>query len=122
MKTFSFLEKKCRRINGKGSARTCLFIITTSNYTTFFRSRHFKIKPIYIIPAFLIGKFTSDTIAIHAGKYASENTQSIIDNALSWHSIAGIVLFLLLIFCLLFINWRTLIQTKKLVLNFKILK
>lgn len=27
-----------------------------------------KIKPIYIIPAFLIGKFTSDPIAIHLGK------------------------------------------------------
>lgn len=81
-----------------------------------------KIKPIYIIPAFLIGKFTSDSIALHLGKYASENTQSIIDNLFSWQSIVSFSLGLIMIFGLFFINWRTLIQTKKLELNFKILK
>ena len=81
-----------------------------------------KLKARYIIPWFLIGKFTSDTIALHAGKYASENTQSIIENALSWKSITSFVLGLLLLFCLFFIDWRTLIQEKKLVFNFKILK
>jgi hypothetical protein len=29
---------------------------------------------------FLVGKFTSDSIALHLGKFASENQQSIIDN------------------------------------------
>ena len=81
-----------------------------------------KLNAIYIIPMFLIGKFTSDTIALHAGKYVSENTQKIIDNAFSWQSIASLLFGLLLIFCLLFIDWRTLIQKKKLVFNFKILK
>ena len=81
-----------------------------------------NLKPIYIIPAFLIGKFTSDAIALHAGKYASENAQSIIDNALSWQSIASLLLGSLLIFCLLFVDWRTLIQKGKLVFNFRILK
>lgn len=45
-----------------------------------------KIKPIYIIPAFLIGKFTSDSIALHVGKYASENFQKIVDQTFSWQS------------------------------------
>ena len=79
-----------------------------------------KLKARYIIPAFIIGKFTSDTIALHLGKYASENTQSIIENAFSWKSIASLVLGLGMLFCLFFINWRTLIQTKKLEFNFKI--
>lgn len=81
-----------------------------------------KIKARYIIPWFLIGKFTSDTIALQVGKYASENTGSIIENALSWKSIASLFLGLLLLFCLFFINWRTLIQKKKLVFSFKIWK
>ncbi|MGV8946843.1 MAG: hypothetical protein ACOH1N_10480 [Lutibacter sp.] len=81
-----------------------------------------KLKPIYIIPAFLIGKFTSDSIALHAGNYASENIQKLIDEALSWESIASFVLSLFLLFCLLFIDWRFLIQKKKLVFNFKIWK
>ena len=81
-----------------------------------------KIKAKYIIPAFLIGKFTSDSIAVHVGKFAADNTESIIDSAFSWQSIAGLLLGLAMLFCLFFINWRVLIQTKKLELNFKILK
>lgn len=81
-----------------------------------------KIPAIYVIPGFLIGKFTSDAIALHAGKYASENTQNIIDNLLSWQSIASLLFGFLLIFGLLFIDWRTLIQTKKFVMNYKIFK
>ena len=81
-----------------------------------------RLKPIYIIPAFIIGKFTSDTFALLLGKYASENIESLIDNSFSWQSIASLVLSLVLLFCLFFINWRKLIQTKKLEINFRIWK
>ncbi|WP_034920862.1 hypothetical protein [Gillisia sp. CAL575] len=81
-----------------------------------------KLKPIYIIPAFIIGKFTSDTIALHLGKYASENIESLIENIFSWQSIASLVLSIVFLFCLFFIDWRNLIQTKKLVINYKIWK
>ena len=81
-----------------------------------------KLNPIYIIPAFIIGKFTSDTIAIFAGSYAVANAQNILDNALSWQSIFSLILGLFLLFCLFFIDWRTLILHRKLVFNFKILK
>ena len=80
-----------------------------------------KIKPIYIIIPFLIGKFTSDSIALHIGKFAVENQQDIIDNMFSWQSIATFILGFFMLFCLFFINWRALIQTKKLVFDFKIL-
>ena len=81
-----------------------------------------KIKPLYIIPAFFVGKFTSDAITVHIGKYASENAESMIEGALSWKSIASLVVGLILISALLFIDWRTLIQKKKFQLKFKIWK
>lgn len=81
-----------------------------------------KIKAVYIIPAFFIGKFISDAIAVHAGKYALENTQDLMKGALSWKSITSLVVGLLLLCALLFIDWRTLIQKKKFQLNFKIWK
>ncbi len=81
-----------------------------------------KLDAKYIIPWFLLGKFVSDSVLLHAGKFASENTQSIIDNALSWESIASLFLSLLMLFGLFFINWRALIQKKQFVLNFKIWK
>ena len=79
-----------------------------------------RIKPLYIIPAFFIGKFTSDAITVHLGKYAAENVTNILESALSLKSIASLVVGLLLISAVLFIDWRTLIQQKKFTLNFRV--
>ena len=81
-----------------------------------------RITPLHIIPAFFIGKFTSDSIARSMGKFASENIGSIKSHLLSWQSIAGFSGSFLLLFALLFIDWRTLIQKKKLTLKFGIFK
>jgi membrane protein DedA with SNARE-associated domain len=81
-----------------------------------------KIKPLYIIPAFFVGKFTSDTIALSMGKYASENIDKLKEDLLSWQSICGLTGSLLMLAALLFIDWRSLIQKKKLTLKFKIFK
>lgn len=81
-----------------------------------------RLKPVYIIPAFFIGKFTSDSIALHLGNYAFYNAENIWMDALSWKSIVSFAVCLLLLFALLFIDWRSLIQKKKLVLKFSIWK
>lgn len=118
-----FLGKKMNENKWKGIMVVLVYSLLPIPTTPLFLGAGIsKIKPIYIIPAFLVGKFTSDAIALHVGKYASENVQVIFDNLLSWQSIASFSLGLLMIFGLFFINWRTLIQTRKLELNFKILK
>ncbi len=81
-----------------------------------------NMKPIFIIPAFFVGKFTSDTFAVYLGKYATENTESLLHGAISWQSISALILAFILLCGLLFIDWRTLIQKKKFMLNFKIWK
>lgn len=81
-----------------------------------------RIGPLYIIPAFFVGKFTSDTVALSMGKFASENINSLEDNIISWQSISGLILSLLLLCALLFIDWRTLIQQKKFLFDFRIFK
>jgi len=79
-----------------------------------------RMKAIYIIPPFLVGKFTSDSILLHLGEYVSQNTESIFENLYSWESIFSLFLGFLMIFCLFFINWRKLVKTKKLELDFRI--
>jgi membrane protein YqaA with SNARE-associated domain len=81
-----------------------------------------KTRALYIIPAFFIGKFTSDTITVHLGKYASEHAKTIVEGALSWKSITSLVVGLLLLCALLFVDWRSLIQKQKFQLKFKIWK
>jgi uncharacterized membrane protein YdjX (TVP38/TMEM64 family) len=79
-----------------------------------------RMKPYYIIPAFFVGKLISDTIAVFMGKYAAENTQQLLKGMVNWKSIVGLILGLMLIFALLFIDWRSLLQHKKFKLRFKI--
>lgn len=81
-----------------------------------------RLKPIQIIPAFFVGKFTSDAIAVHLGKFASQNFHGMFDAALSWKSIASLVLGLLLMCSLLFIDWMALLERKEFRLDFKIWK
>lgn len=79
-----------------------------------------KMKPLYILPAFFVGKFISDSIAVLLGKFAAENTQQLFNGMLSWKSIAGLIVGFLFIFFLVFIDWRSLIQEKKLRLKFNV--
>jgi len=79
-----------------------------------------KVKPRYIIPAFFVGKFTSDAITVHLGKYAAENVTSLMESAFSLKSVASMVFGLLLVCAVVFIDWRSLIQRKKLKINFKV--
>jgi len=79
-----------------------------------------KVKPRFIIPAFFVGKFTSDAITVHLGKYAAENVTSLMESAFSLKSVASMVFGLLLVCAVVFIDWRSLIQQKKLKINFKV--
>ena len=81
-----------------------------------------RIKPLYIIPAFFVGKLTSDTAALMMGRYASQNISRLRSSLLSWQSILGLAASLLLLSGLLFIDWRSLIQRRKFVLKFNIFK
>ncbi len=81
-----------------------------------------QMKPYYIIPAFCVGKFTSDMVAVLLGKYAAENTEMVVHGMINWQSIVGFSIGLLLICSLLFIDWRTLLQKRKFSLRFNIWK
>lgn len=81
-----------------------------------------KIKPWFIIAPFIIGKVISDAIALFTGKFAAENAAQIAHGMISWKSITGVVLALILLFALLFIDWRTLLMKKKITFEFNIWK
>ncbi|MEP7267486.1 MAG: hypothetical protein ABI844_07635 [Saprospiraceae bacterium] len=79
-----------------------------------------RMKAYFIIPAFTIGKLISDSIAVNIGKYASENSKSILMGILSWKSILAVLLALMLLAGLIFIDWRSLLKEKKFSLRFNI--
>jgi len=81
-----------------------------------------NMKPRLIIPAFFVGKFISDSIAVFMGKYAAENSVGLLEGVFSWKSLLGLIFGLTLIFGLLFIDWRSWLKEKKFRLNYKIWK
>jgi len=118
-----FLGQKMKEKKWKGQLAIVVYSLLPLPTTPLFVAGGIaRIEPRYIIPAFFIGKFISDTIAVSMGKYASENIDSITEGAHSWRTIAGLCASLFLLLALLFIDWRTLIQKKKFVLTFKIFK
>ena len=118
-----FLGKKMKEKGWRGQAVIIAYSLLPLPTTPLFVAGGMaKINALYIIPAFFVGKFTSDAITVHLGKYASEHVSDMIEGALSWKSIASFAVGLLLLCALLFIDWRSLIQQKKFQLNFKIWK
>ena len=81
-----------------------------------------KIKTIYIMPAFFIGKFISDAMMVFAGNYVATSLSGDNKGFLSWKNVTGTAVSLVIIFLFLFIDWRRLLQKKKFRFSFNIWK
>ena len=81
-----------------------------------------RVPTVLIMPAFIVGKFSSDLIAVLMGEYAARNSTAILEGMVSWKSITGMAVGLLLLFALLFVDWRSLLIKRKLALKFHIWK
>jgi membrane protein DedA with SNARE-associated domain len=122
-KDIRFLGEKIKT----GGLKAQLFILfytllPVSSTPLFIAAGIAKVKPYYLIPAFITGKFISDGMAVFMGDYAVANSENILNGIISLESVIALLFFLLLIFCLLFIDWRSLIQRNKLRFRFNIWK
>ena len=79
-----------------------------------------RVDPLPILPAFLIGKFISDGIMAFSGKEAIRNFGDIIRGQRSPTSMIFAGLGVLLIGSVLFIDWRALLQQKRMKFRFDI--
>ncbi len=78
-----------------------------------------RVKPMRILPPFFCGKLLSDAVMIFTGRYAVGNLQ---EGVFSVKGIVFILLGLVIVGAFLFIDWRTLLQKKKLTFHFRIWK
>ncbi len=81
-----------------------------------------KIKPSGVIPAFFVGKFLSDMVMVLSGDYVVNNIENITTMLFSWKGMFSLLLSVLLVCIFLFIDWRQLLQQKKLRIRFNIWK
>ncbi|HVM90086.1 MAG TPA: hypothetical protein VMT76_18000 [Puia sp.] len=118
-----FLGEKIKSSGMKAQLFILIYtLLPVSSTPLFIAGGIARMKPYYLVPSFLVGKFVSDTLAVHMGDYAVENTNSLLAGIISWQSVVPMLLFLVLLFCLLFIDWHTLIQTNRFRLKFNVWK
>jgi uncharacterized membrane protein YdjX (TVP38/TMEM64 family) len=118
-----FLGKKMKQDGWKAQAVILAYSLLPLPTTPLFVAAGIaKVPPVFIIPAFFIGKLTSDMIALSMGKYAAENLHSILDSLTSFKSIAGLILSLVLLVAIFLVDWRKLLQEHKFGFKYKVLK
>lgn len=80
------------------------------------------IRPLHIMPAFFVGKFTSDAAMVVTGDYVAANISSIAKGLFNWQTVVGTVLGLIIISMFFFIDWQKLLLQRKFKLSFHIWK
>lgn len=118
-----YIGSRLNENNWKVQAFVLLYTVLPLPSTPLFTAAGIsRINTLAIIPAFLVGKFIIDTIMVHAGNYIVSNTTEIAAGLVSWQNIVGTIAGMLVVLLFLFIDWRRLLQEKKLTLNFNIWK
>lgn len=79
-----------------------------------------RINPLPILPAFLIGKFASDALMIVGGEHASADIKQLLRGEKSPKSLAAAAVSLLVIMAVMFVDWRALLEHKKLRFRFDV--
>jgi membrane protein YqaA with SNARE-associated domain len=81
-----------------------------------------RVKRWYILPPFFVGRLITDSVMVYTGKYAADNFSAWLHSQMSWQSVLIIIAGLLVIGAFLFIDWRSLLEKRKLRLHFKVLR
>jgi membrane protein YqaA with SNARE-associated domain len=81
-----------------------------------------RVNPLPILPAFLIGKFLSDAAMVFASRGAIRSFKDILKGQSSPKSLIFSILGLLLIAATLFIDWRDMLERRRLRFRFNILR
>jgi len=81
-----------------------------------------RIRPWHILVPFFLGRLITDGVLVFSGKYASGNLSGLLHGEANWKTVITLIAGLLVIAAFLFLDWRQLLERKKLRFRFKILK
>jgi hypothetical protein len=81
-----------------------------------------RVQPWHVLPPFFLGRLITDGVLVFSGKYASANLSELLHGQANWKTLLTLVAGLVVICGFLFIDWRSLLEHKKLRFRFKILR
>jgi hypothetical protein len=81
-----------------------------------------RVRRWHIFVPFFLGRLITDGVLVLSGKYASGNLTDLVHGQANWKTVITLVAGLLVIGAFLFVDWRQLVQHKKLRFRFKIFR
>lgn len=81
-----------------------------------------RVHPMRVLPAFMVGKFISDAIAVFMGNYVVRNSRDVLSWDASPKTMITLVVYVLLLLALLFVDWRSSLMEKRLRVKFNVWK
>ena len=81
-----------------------------------------RVRPWHVLPPFFVGRLITDGVLVFSGKYASANLSDLLHGEANWKTALTLAAGLIVIALFLFVDWRQLLQHKKLRFRFKVLK
>src|SRR4051812_13449116 len=81
-----------------------------------------RTQPWHILAPFFLGRLITDGVLVFSGKYASANLSDLLHGEANWKTIITLAVGLIVISAFLFIDWRQLLEHRKLRFRFKILR
>jgi len=100
-----------------------LYTLTPLSTTALFTAAGIaRVNPWHILPPFFCGRLITDGVMVYTGKYAAGNASDWLHGQLTWKSLLIVIAGLLVIGVFLFVDWRSLLEKRRLRLHFKILR
>jgi membrane protein YqaA with SNARE-associated domain len=119
-----YIGRKIGKAKWSASVFVFLYTLTPLSTTALFtavamaRTR----RPFHILVPFFFGRLITDGLLVFGGKYASTNLTDLLHGEANWKTMVTLIAGLIIISAFLFVDWRQLLEHKKLRFRFKILK
>ena len=118
-----YIGRKLGQARWPSAVFVFLYTLTPLSTTALFTAvAAARIAPWHILPAFFFGRLITDGVLVFSGKYASANLSDLLHGEANWKTLLALIAGLIVISAFLFVDWRQLLERKKLRFRFRILK
>ncbi|MEY2490016.1 MAG: hypothetical protein QOC70_1958 [Verrucomicrobiota bacterium] len=118
-----YIGSKLGRAKWSGAIFVFLYTLTPLSTTALFTAVAMaRINPWHILPPFFLGRLITDGVLVFSGKYATANISELLHGQASWKTLITLIAGLIVIGAFLFVDWRSLLEKRRIRFQFKILK
>jgi hypothetical protein len=118
-----YIGSKLCRVKWSAAIFTFFYTLTPLSTTALFTAvAAARINPWHILPPFFLGRLITDGMLVFSSKYATANLSGLLHGQASWKTVLTLTAGLIVIGAFLFVDWRCLLEKRKMRFNFKILK